>query len=64
MTLKFIKVLIFGKIDIDTVKEVIKLSNIDPKALVEIETNLSEYLLRVKPNYVQEKNGTSKNNNF
>lgn len=43
------KGLIFGKIDIDTVKEVIKLSNIDPKALPEMETKLSEYLLRVKP---------------
>lgn len=53
------KGMIFGKIDIDTVKEVIKLSNIDPKALVEIETNMSEYLLRIKPNYVHEKNGTS-----
>ena len=44
------KGLIFGKLDIDTVKEITKLSNIDPKALVEVETNLSEYILRVKPN--------------
>ena len=43
------KGLIFGKLDIDTVKEVIKLSNIDPKALIEIETNLSEYILEIKP---------------
>ena len=47
------KGMIFGKIDIDTVKEVIKLSNIDPKALVELETTLSEYLLKVKPNSVK-----------
>lgn len=43
------KGLIFGKLDIDTVKEVIRLSNIDSKALVEIETNLSEYILEIKP---------------
>jgi hypothetical protein len=43
------KGLIFGKLDIDTVKEVIKLSNLDQKALVEIETNLSEYILEIKP---------------
>ena len=43
------KGLIFGKLDIDTIKEVIRLSNIDSKALVEIETNLSEYILEIKP---------------
>lgn len=43
------KGLIFGKLDIDTVKEVIRLSNLDQKALVEIETNLSEYILEIKP---------------
>ena len=43
------KGLLFGKLDIDTVKEVIRLSNIQPKALVEIETNLSEYILEIKP---------------
>ena len=43
------KGLIFGKLDIDTVKEIIRLSNISSKALVEIETNLSEYILEIKP---------------
>ena len=43
------KGLIFGKLDIDTVKEIIRLSNICSKALVEIETNLSEYILEIKP---------------
>ena len=52
------KGMIFGKVDIDTVKEVVKLSNIDPKALVEIETNLSEYLLKVKPSYTQQNEET------
>jgi hypothetical protein len=45
------KGIIWGKVYIDTVKEFIALSNIDPKALPEIETNLSEYLLRIKENY-------------
>ena len=49
------KGLIFGKIDIDTAKEVIKLSNIDPRALVEVETNLSEYLLKIKPKFIKNK---------
>ncbi len=43
--------ILFGKVYIDTVKEFIALSNIDPKALPEIETNLSEYLLRIKEKY-------------
>jgi hypothetical protein len=51
------KGLIFGRLDIDTVKEVIRLSDIDPKALIDIETNLSEYILKVKPR----NEGTAKN---
>ena len=46
--------LIWGKITIDTVKEVVQLSNLDPRSLVEIETNLSEYLLKMKPDMVCE----------
>ena len=41
--------LVWGKIIIDTVKEVVEVSNLDPKSLPEVETNLSEYLLKVKP---------------
>ena len=40
---------IFGKVSIDTAKEEVFLSNLDPKSLPEIETNLSEYLLNEKP---------------
>lgn len=43
------KGIIFGKVCIDTVKEVVEVSNLDPKSLPEVETNLSEYLLKVKP---------------
>ena len=40
---------VFGKVTIDTAKEVVHLTNLDPKSLPEIETNLSEYLLHEKP---------------
>ena len=40
---------IFGKVTIDTAKEIVTVSNLDPKSLPEIETNLSEYLLHEKP---------------
>lgn len=45
---------IFGRIDIDTIKEVVQLSNLDPRSLTEIETNLSEYLLKEKPRFLRE----------
>lgn len=45
---------IFGRIDIDTVKEVVQLSNLDPRSLTEVETNLSEYLLKEKPKFLRE----------
>lgn len=45
------KGIIFGKLDIDTIKEVLQISDIDPKALVEIESNLSDYLATVKKDY-------------
>ena len=51
-----IKGFIWGKVDIDTVKEIVKFSYIDARALVEIETNLSEYLLRTKREYNKQKN--------
>lgn len=45
---------IFGRIDIDTIKEVVQLSNLDPRSLTEVETNLSEYLLKEKPKFLRE----------
>lgn len=45
---------IFGRIDIDTIKEVVQLSNLDPRSLTEVETNLSEYLLKEKPKFLKE----------
>lgn len=43
--------LIWGRITIDTVKEEIRLSNISKNALDEIETNITEYMMREKRKY-------------
>lgn len=45
--------IIWGKIKIDTIKEEVLLSNIDPKALPEIETKVSDYMIREKRKYAQ-----------
>lgn len=45
--------LIWGKIFIDTVKETVILSNISKDALDEIETQITEYMMREKQKYVQ-----------
>ena len=57
--LKITSGLIWGKVHIDTVKEHIFLSNIDKKALVEIETVISTYMMEEKKkyaNYVESEN--------
>ena len=46
--LKIFGGLFWGKIEIDTVKEVIWISNIDKKALDEIETNVNKIMLENK----------------
>lgn len=46
------KGLIFGSVLLDTVKEQVALSNIDPKALDEIETIISEYMMEEKKKYI------------
>lgn len=45
--------IIWGRIKIDTVKEEVLLSNIDPKALPEIETKVSDYMIKEKRRYAQ-----------
>lgn len=47
------KKIIFGDVLLDTIKEVVVLSNIDPRALPEIETNISEYMMKMKKEYVK-----------
>lgn len=46
--LKVLSGIIWGKIHIDTVKEFITLSNIDKKALPEIETMITSYMMKEK----------------
>lgn len=46
--------IIWGKIYIDTIKEVVKLSNIQQEALDDIETTISEYMMQEKQRYVTE----------
>lgn len=46
--------LIWGNIDIDTVKETVHLSNISKNALPEIETNITEFMMKAKKEYGQE----------
>ena len=45
--------IIWGRIKIDTVKEEVLLSNIDPNALPEIETQVSDYMIKEKRKYAQ-----------
>lgn len=49
--LKITSGLIWGKIIIDTVKEKIFISNIDKRALDEIETSITSYMLEAKKMY-------------
>lgn len=43
--------IIWGKITIDTVKEIVHLSNIQREALPEIETNITSYMMKEKQKY-------------
>ena len=49
------KKLVWGDVTIDTIKETVVLTNIDPKALPEIETVISEYMMEEKKKYPLEK---------
>ena len=49
--LKVMTGIIWGKICIDTVKEKVVFSNIDKKSLNEIETNITEYMMKKKREY-------------
>ncbi len=45
--------IIWGKVSIDTVKEYVPLSNIQREALPEIETCITEYMMREKKKYAK-----------
>ena len=49
--LKILSGIVWGKIHIDTAKEFIALSNIDKKALPEIETKISSFMMEEKKLY-------------
>ena len=46
--LKVTSGLLFGRVEIDTIKEVIVITDISKKALKEIETNITEYMMQKK----------------
>ena len=54
------KGIIWGRVVIDTVKEVITITNVDCKALDEIETNITEIMIKMKK--TSKKNKVSKEN--
>ena len=49
------KGIIWGKVIIDTVKEKVILSNIDPNALAEIDDNITMVMIEEKKKYLKEK---------
>lgn len=51
--LKVTKNLIWSDIEIDTVKENIYISNIDPAGAIEIETKITEFMMAEKKKYGQ-----------
>lgn len=53
--LKVTKNLIWSDIEIDTVKENIYISNIDPAGAIEIETKITEFMMAEKKKYGQKK---------
>ena len=48
--------IVFGKITIDTIKETIYFTNVSKKALVEIESEVSTFMLEEKNNNDEERN--------
>lgn len=51
--LKVTKNLIWSDIEIDTIKENIYLSNIDPKGAIEIETQITNFMMEAKKSYAK-----------
>lgn len=51
--LKISKGLIWSNIEIDTIKENIYISNLDPKGAVEIETAITEFMMKEKKKYAK-----------
>ena len=47
--------IIWGRLFIDTIKETVLLSNVSKDALDEIETQITEYMMNEKKNYLKDK---------
>ena len=54
--LKVRKNLIWSDVEIDTVKENVYISNLDPKAAIEIETVITEFMMKEKKKYAKQNN--------
>ena len=54
--LKVRKNLIWSDVEIDTVKETVYISNLDPKAAVEVETVITEFMMKEKKKYGKQNN--------
>ncbi len=53
--------LLFGGVTLDTIKEVITITNIDPRALPEIETNITDIMIDLKKKYPSDRNKEKEN---
>ena len=53
--MQIFKGIIWGKISIDTIKELVVLTNLPKRSLDEIETKISEFMMEAKKQYKHEK---------
>ena len=54
--LKVRKNIIWSDVEIDTVKENVYISNLDPKGAIEVETKITEFMMKEKKNYAKKTN--------
>lgn len=54
--LKVRKNLIWSDVEIDTIKENVYISNLDPQAAIEIETVITEFMMKEKKKYAKQNN--------
>ena len=54
--LKVVKNLIWSDVEIDTVKENVYISNLDPEGAIEIETKITDFMMKEKQKYAKKDN--------
>lgn len=54
--LKVRKNLVWSDVEIDTIKENVYISNLDPDGAIEIETKITEFMMKEKKKYVKKDN--------